>query len=248
MPCSAHCLAGYAAIRGAYAGATRSRFELREAATSVWDAKWELVMPFVILVGIFGGFATLVEAAALTVVYALIVECYVYRDLDLRRDVPRILVETATLVGGFLIILCAALGFTNYLIHAEIPAYALEWVRTHIESPIVFLLALNVLLIIVGALMDIYSAIFVFVPLIAPMGAAYGIDPVHLGVIFLANMELGYLMPPMGENLFLSSYRFKQPLTRVYISTLPYVAILLVAVLLITYVPALTLWPVSLFR
>jgi TRAP-type C4-dicarboxylate transport system permease large subunit len=151
-------------------------------------------------------------------------------------------------VGGFLIILAAALGFTNYLIHAEIPLRAMEWVRTYIESPLVFLLALNFLLIIVGALMDIYSAIFVFVPLIAPMGVAYGIDPVHLGIIFLANMELGYLMPPMGENLFLSSYRFKQPLGRIYLSTAPLVIILLIAVLLITYVPALTVWPLQFFR
>ena len=124
----------------------------------------------------------------------------------------------------------------------------MDWVRTYIESPLVFLLALNLLLIVVGALMDIYSAIFVLVPLIAPMGVAYGIDPVHLGVIFLANMELGYLMPPMGENLFLSSYRFKQPLVRIYLSTAPFVILLLIAVLLITYVPALTMWPLHFFR
>jgi TRAP-type C4-dicarboxylate transport system permease large subunit len=123
--------------------------------------------------------------------------------------------------------------------------HALEWVQTHIDSPIVFLLALNLLLIVVGALMDIYSAILVIVPLITPMAVAYGIDPVHLGIIFLANMELGYLMPPMGENLFLSAYRFEQPLTRIYRSTLPYVVMLLIVVLLITYVPGLTLWLVE---
>ena len=241
-------VAGYGALRGALAGATRTPFDVREAAASLWEAKWELVMPLVILVGIFGGFATLVEAAALTVLYAFIVECYVYKGLKLRRDLPAILLESVTLVGGFLIILGAALGFTNYLIHAEVPARALEWVRTYIESPVVFLLAVNVLLIIVGALMDIYSAIFVFVPLIAPMGAAYGIDPVHLGIIFLVNMELGYLMPPMGENLFLSAYRFKQPLSRVYLATTPYVLILLVAVLIVTYVPSLTLGPLRWLR
>jgi len=175
------------------------------------------------------------------VLYAFVVECFVYRDLSVWRDLPRVAVEAATMVGGFLIILGMALGFTNFLIYAEIPMRALAWVREHISSPLVFLLALNVFLLIVGALMDIYSAIFVVVPLIAPMGVAYGIDPVHLGIIFLANMELGYLMPPMGENLFLSSYRFKQPLTRVYLSTLPFMLILLVAVLLITYVPAMTL-------
>jgi tripartite ATP-independent transporter DctM subunit len=241
-------VAGYGAGRGWLSGARRTPFRCREAAAAIWEAKWELGTPLVILAGLFGGFATLVEAAALTVVYALIVECFVYKDLGLWRNVPRILVESATLVGGFLVILAAALGFTNYLIHAEVPLRAMEWVRTYIESPIVFLLALNLLLIVVGALMDIYSAIFVFVPLIAPMGVAYGIDPVHMGIIFLANMELGYLMPPMGENLFLSSYRFKQPLARVYISTAPFVIILLIAVLLITYVPALTLWPLQFFR
>ena len=241
-------VAGYSALRGALAGATRTAFDVQEAGASLWEAKWELVMPLVILVGIFGGFTTLVEAAALTVLYAFIVECYIYKGLKLRRDLPAILLESVTLVGGFLIILGAALGFTNYLIHAEVPTRALEWVRTYIESPVVFLLALNALLIIVGALMDIYSAIFVFVPLIAPMGAAYGIDPVHLGIIFLVNMELGYLMPPMGENLFLSSYRFKQPLSRVYLATTPYVLILLVAVLIVTYVPSLTLGPLRWLR
>ncbi len=145
-----------------------------------------------------------------------------------------------------MIILCVALGFVYYLTLVEIPTMALEWVQAHIESPLVFLLALNLLLIIVGALMDIYSAIVVVVPLIIPMAAAYGIDPVHLGIIFLANMELGYLMPPMGENLFLSSYRFDKPLTQVYRSTLPYILILLGVVLLITYVPIFTLGPIEL--
>jgi TRAP-type C4-dicarboxylate transport system permease large subunit len=144
-----------------------------------------------------------------------------------------------------MIILAVALGVTSFLVLAQVPMHALAWVQSHIDSPLLFLLALNGLLIIVGALMDIYSAILVIVPLIAPMAAAYGIDPVHLGIIFLANMELGYLMPPMGENLFLSAYRFEQPLSRIYRSTLPYVVMLLIAVLLITYVPGLTLWLVE---
>lgn len=239
-------VAGWGACQGWRAGAGRTPFRIREAAAALWEAKWELLLPVVVLVGIFGGFATLVEAAALTVFYAFVVECFVYRDLSIRRDLPRIAVESATMLGGFLIILGVALGFTNYLVHAEIPMLALHWVSAHIESPIVFLLALNVFLLIVGALMDIYSAILVVVPLIAPMGLAYGIDPVHLGIIFLVNMELGYLMPPMGENLFLSSYRFNQSLTRVYLSTTPYLLLLLGAVLLITYVPFITLGLVNL--
>lgn len=239
-------VAGWGASRGVRAGAKPTPFDKKRALAALWEAKWELFLPVVIIIGIFGGFATLVEASALTVLYALVVECFVYRDLSIRRDVPRVALESATLVGGFLIILGSALGFTNFLIHAEVPTRAVHWVQTYVESPLVFLLVLNLFLIAVGALMDIYSAIFVIVPLIAPMGVAYGIDPVHLGIVFLANMELGYLMPPMGENLFLSSYRFKQPLMRIYVSTGPYVLIIAAVVLLVTYVPALTLWPLRL--
>jgi len=175
------------------------------------------------------------------VAYTLLVECVIHRGLRISVDIPQVAVECATLIGGFMIILSVALGFTNYLVIAEVPMHALSWAQTHIESPIVFLLALNLFLIVVGALMDIYSAIVVVVPLITPMAVAYGVDALHLAIVFLANMELGYLMPPMGENLFLSAYRFDKPLTSIYRSTLPYTAILVIAVLLITYVPWLTL-------
>ena len=237
-------VAGWGAWQGWKRGVSRTPFDAREARAAMWEAKWELLLPVVVLGGIVGGYTTLVEAAALTVLYSLVIECLVQRGLSIRRDLPGIFVECATLVGGFMIILSVALGFTNFLILAEVPSMALEWVQTHIESPIVFLLALNVFLIAVGALMDIYSAIVVVVPLITPIALAYGIDPVHLAIIFLANMELGYLMPPMGENLFLSSYRFDRPLSEVYRSTLPYTLLLLVTVLFITYVPSLTVWTV----
>ena len=240
-------VAGWGAGRGWWSGAERTPFHAGEAVKAVWESKWELILPAVVLVAIFGGFATLVETSALTVLYAVAVECFIYRDLRLGRDFGRIAVECATLVGGFFIILGVALGFNNYLIDAEIPTRALDWVQAQISSPIAFLLVLNIFLLIVGALMDIYSAIFVVVPLIVPIGLAYGIDPIHLGIIFLANMELGYLMPPMGENLFLASMRFEQPLSRIYRSTLPYVAMLIVAVLIITYVPGLTLGLVNFF-
>ena len=240
------CVAGWAAARGWLRGAERTPFRPHEAGAAAWEAKWDLLLPVVILGSIIGGYATLVEAAALMVGLALLIECVVYRNLSPRKHLPRVFVECSTLIGGFMIILCVALGFVYYLTLAEIPAMTLEWVQAHIESPLVFLLALNLLLIVVGALMDIYSAIVVVVPLITPIAAAYGIDPVHLGIIFLANMELGYLMPPMGENLFLSSYRFDKPLTQVYRSTLPYVLILLGVVLLITYVPLFTLGPIEL--
>ena len=239
-------VAGWAALRGSTGKAGRTPFDAREAAAAIWDAKWVLGMPAIVLTTMITGTASLVEAAALTVVYALAVEVLVHRALDPVKDVPRIGLECATLIGGFLIILSVALGLTSYLILLEVPVTLVAWVQSHIESPVVFLLALNLLLILAGAMMDIYSAIVVFVPLVAPMATAYGIDPVHVAVIFLANMELGYLMPPMGENLFLASYRFERPLSEVYRSTLPYTAIVLGVVLLITYVPALTLWLVRL--
>jgi tripartite ATP-independent transporter DctM subunit len=176
------------------------------------------------------------------VIYALVVECVLFDDLDLKRDVPQVALRSATMIGGFMIILAVALGLTNYFIIAQIPMHLLSWVSEWVHSRYVLLLALNLFLIVVGALMDIYSAIIVVVPLIAPLAAAYGISPVHLGVVFLANMQLGYLMPPMGEDLFLSSYRFDKPLATVYRCVLPYMGILLATVLLLTYVPALSLW------
>jgi len=234
-------VAVWAAHQGRRKGATTTPFEAGEARAALWAAKWDLLLPVIVLVGIFGGFTTLVEAAALMTLYALLLELVVFRKLNVKADLPRIFTECATLIGGFMIILGVALGLTNWLIFEQIPTQALDWVQTHIESKWVFLLALNLLLIVVGALMDIYSAIIVVVPLITPIAAAYGIDPVHLGIIFLANMELGYLMPPMGENLFLSAYRFDKSLFEVYRSTLPFVAIVLAAVLIITYWPAFTL-------
>jgi len=228
-------------------GGRRKPFVPGAAARAVWEAKWELLMPIVVLIGLLGGFATNVEAAALTVLYALVVECFVYRDLSFRRGLPRVFVDAATLIGGFLIILGMALGLTNYLIDAEIPMRLLAWVKVHVASRFIFLLVLNVFLLLVGALMDIYSAIFVVVPLIAPLATAYGVDPIHLGIIFLANLELGYLTPPMGENLFLASYRFGHPVMKLFAHTIPFYVILLVGVLLITYVPGMTLGLVRLW-
>jgi tripartite ATP-independent transporter DctM subunit len=240
-------VAGYGAWTGWRGGAQRSAFDARELAAAAWQAKWEVLLPPVLLGAIFAGWVTLVEAAALTVAYALLLECVVFRELSVRQDLPKVVRESATLVGGFMIILGVALALTNYLILAQLPMRILGWVQEGIRSPLLFLLALNAFLIVVGALMDIYSAIIVVVPLIAPMAKAYGIDPVHLGIVFLANMQLGYLMPPMGENLFLAAYRFDQPLARIYRASLPYLAVLLVVVLLVTYWPALTLWPVERF-
>jgi tripartite ATP-independent transporter DctM subunit len=215
-------------------------FRLGEAKTAVWNAKWELLLPVVAFAGLFGGIATPVEAAALTALYAWVVETFVYGDLKVFRDAPRVMTECGVLVGGVLLILGVALGFTNYLVDAQIAERAVDWVTGSIHSRWVFLLLLNLFLLLVGCLMDIFSAIVVVVPLIIPIGLAFGIDPVHLGIIFLANLELGYLTPPVGMNLFLASYRFSKPLSEVYRSILPILLVFLVGVLCITYLPWLT--------
>jgi len=233
-------VAWWGAREGARSGVAPSKFDAGEAWRAIREAKWELLLPLIVLIGLYGGFATLVEAAALTALYAFVVETFVYRDLTIRKDAPRVMSECGILVGGVLLILGVALGLTNYLIDAQVPARGVAWVRTTISSPLVFLFLLNLFLLVVGCLMDIFSAIVVVVPLIAPMGEAFGIDPVHLGIIFLANMELGYLTPPVGMNLFLSSYRFQKPLMEVCRAVVPWLLVLLGGVLIITYVPALT--------
>jgi len=210
------------------------------ALSALWQAKWEVAIPLVLLGSILGGFATLVEASAVTVLYAFVIEFFIHKDLRIRSDLIRVVGNAAVLIGGVLTILGVAMGLTNYLVIAEIPYLAVDWVQSFVESPLFFLLLLNIFLLIVGCLMDIYSAIVVVVPLIAPLGLHYGIDPFHLGIIFLTNMELGYLTPPVGMNLFLASYRFKRPLPEVYRASLPFLAIRAVGVLLVTYVPPLT--------
>lgn len=226
----------------------RRAFDLTELRHALWDAKWELALPAVALFALFGGIATPVEAAALTAFYAFFVETVVYRDLKILRDVPRVMTECGLLVGGILLILGVALGFTNYLIDAQLPDRAVAWVGATIHSRWVFLLALNFLLLVVGCLMDIFSAIIVVVPILVPMGAVFGVDPIHLGIIFLANLELGYLTPPVGMNLFLSSYRFNKPMAEVTRSVLPMLVVLFIGVLLITYVPPLTTVLPQLFK
>ncbi len=226
--------------QGPREGPVGARFEGREAARALWEAKWELLLPVVALASLFGGFATPVEAAALTALYAFVVEAFIHRDLKLTKDLARVMAECGLLVGGVLLILGVALGFTNYLVDAQIAVRALEWVTASIHSRWLFLLLVNLLLIVVGCLMDIFSAIVVVVPLIVPMGEAFGVDPVHLGIIFLANLELGYLTPPVGMNLFLASYRFGKPMPEVYRSVGSWMLLRLAGVLLITYVPPMT--------
>jgi tripartite ATP-independent transporter DctM subunit len=205
----------------------------------VWEAKWELLIPVVAIVSLFF-VPTTVEAAALTATYALLVATVIHRDLHPLRDLPRVVTDCGVLVGGVLLILGVALGFTHYLVDAQIPDQLVAWATASIKSKWLFLLGLNVVLILVGGLVEIYAAIVVVVPLLVPVGVALGIDPVHLGIIFLANMELGFIAPPIGLNLLLASYRFNKPVVEVNRAVLPMLLVLFVGVLLITYFPPLT--------
>ena len=220
-------------------------FDAARARAALAAAKWELSLPLVAIVALASGLATPVEAAALTALYAFLVTSVIHRDLGLARDLPRVVAECGLMVGGILLILGVALGLTNYLVDAQVPELMAGWVTHAIQSPIVFLLALNALLLAAGCLMDIYTAIVVLAPLLAPIGLAFGVHPVHLGIIFLANMELGYLTPPVGMNLFFASYRFGKPVTEIFRAVAPLLLALGAGVLVITYVPWLSIGIVS---
>jgi tripartite ATP-independent transporter DctM subunit len=235
-------LAAWGVREGLMTGAGRTPLVGREALAAVWHGKWELLLPVVVLGSIFVVRTTLVEAAAISAAYAFAVQTVIHRDLKTPAAVAKVFQQCGVLVGGVLIILCVAMGLTSWLVDAQIAQGLLELVRENIGSRIVFLLCLNIFLLLVGCLMDIFSATVVVVPLIVPLGEAFGIDPIHLGIIFIANLELGYLTPPVGLNLFLASYRFERPLLEIYRAAIPMLVILGIGVLLITYVPGLTTW------
>lgn len=216
-----------------------ARFDWAEARAAVAAAKWELALPLVALAGLFGGVATPVEAAATTALYAFVVEVFIYRDLHIVRDVPRVMAECGLLIGGVLLILGVALGLTNYVVDARLPEQMVDWVRSAIDSRWVFLLAMNLCLLVAGCFLDIFSATVVLVPLLLPLAAAFGIDPLHLGIIFLANMELGYLTPPVGMNLFFTAYRFNRSLPEVFRAALPAAGVLALGVALVSALPVL---------
>jgi len=222
-------------------GTTRQRFAWGELGRSAWDAKWELFLPAGVVVLFQSGLTSLVETAAAALLYAIAVEWLLTGDLTPRRGLPQALVKSCVLTGAVLILLASALGLTSYLVDQQIPDALLAWVQTHVESRLVFLLALNVILLILGSVLEIYSAIIILAPLVVPLGAAFGIDPIHLGVIFLANLELGFLFPPVGLNLFLASSRFDKRLPELYRHVLPFLVILGLGVLLITYFPEMSL-------
>ena len=234
----------YCLIVGNRARAQRQQYSRRDVLLVFRESGWELLLPFVVLVGIFGGFIAVSEAAALSTLYILLVEVVIHREISLRQ-LPSIMRDTMVLVGGIFVILAAAMGYTNYLVDAEIPNRLLNVIQEHVSSRLAFLILLNLFLLAVGCMVDMFSALLVVVPLILPIAEAYHVHPVHLGIIFLTNLEIGYSTPPVGLNLFISSMRFEKPILRLYWASLPFLFILLGVLLIITYVPALSLFLIT---
>jgi len=220
--------------------AVREPFSAREAWAALRAAAWELPLPLIVLGGIYSGYFAVSEAAAVTAIYVFIVEVLIHREISFTK-LPQIMRESMVLVGAILIVLGMSLASTNYLLDAEVPTKLFAYIRDHVDNRYSFLLLLNLFLLVLGMMLDIFSALVIMVPLILPIAVGYGINPVHLGIIFLANMEIAYLMPPMGMNLFIAMYRFDRPMLEIFRAVLPFVAILLVAVLTITYWPELSL-------
>jgi C4-dicarboxylate transporter DctM subunit len=233
-------LSAFSMYRSVRTDVPKTKFKLNEVGIAIRESLWELPLPVVVLGGIYSGYFAVSEAAAITAVYVLLAEVVIYRDIRLRQ-LPEIMKKSMVLVGVILIILGAAMGLTNYLIDAEIPMQLLDFFKAHIENPILFLVVLNIFLLAVGCTMGIFSALVVVVPLFTPLAAAYGIDPIHLGIIFLANLEIGASIPPLGINLFIASMRFDKPVLQLYVASLPFIAILLLALAIITYLPWLSL-------
>jgi C4-dicarboxylate transporter, DctM subunit len=233
-------LAVHGSATGTLQRIPRTRFSARELLAAMKDARWEIPLPFVVLGGIYGGKLAVSEAAIITAAYVLVVEVLIYRDIALRQ-LAAIIRESMILVGGVLLILGMGMAITNFLVDQDVPTRVLEGVSARIQSPLVFLLALNFFLLIVGCLMDIYTAIIVIVPLLAPVALRYGVDPVHMGIIFLANLAIGYATPPVGMNLFIASLRFRVPLLKLARHSLPFLVLMLLLLAAITYIPALSL-------
>lgn len=222
----------------------KHKFVPGEVLQAARNCIWDIFLPLGIVLGIFGGYVSLTEAAAVTAGYVLFVDSVIYKTISLKIDGIKLLTEANLLFGSLIIILLIALGLTNLLIDAQIPMHLLEFIEQYIDTKIQFLILLNIFLLLAGALMDIFSALLVIVPLILPLAARYEVHPVHLGVIFLANLEIGYSTPPIGINLFIASQRFRQPIHTLFRSALPFLLIMLLWLLIITYIPALSLWPI----
>ena len=218
----------------------RGTYTRADAVDAIKSARWEIPLPFIILGGIYSGYFAVSEAAAVTAFYVLLVEVVIHREVKY-SELPRIVRESMIMVGGILLILGVSLAFTNFLIDAEVPQLLFEWIQTYVDSKITFLILLNIILLMLGAILDIFSALVIMSPLIVPIALRFGVDPIHLGIIFLANMQIGYFTPPIGMNLFIASYRFKRSITELYRATLPFMFVLIIALMIITYVPAVSL-------
>ncbi len=234
-------VAAYGIHMGSKLGVARDRFDIRMVFSATWEAKWELSIPFAMILLFGSGMASLLETSAFACAYTILIACFIHRDLHPVSDLPRVIVKASALVGAVLILLSCAMGLTSYLVDAQIPDQLLNMVKEHIHSPLVFLLTLNIVLLVLGSILEIFSAIIVLTPLVIPLGTAFGVNPVHLGIIFLANLELGFLFPPVGLNLLLSSSRFGKPMIDLYRHVIPFLLILGFGVLAITYIPALSL-------
>lgn len=218
----------------------KGKFSRKEALQALLESKWEIPLPFIVLGGIYSGFFAVSEAAAVTAVYVIIVEVFIHREVRLRQ-LPRVIRDSMVMVGSILLILSAALAFTNFLIDAEVPQALFAWIKVFVGGKVTFLILLNLVLLGVGAMLDIFSALVIMIPLIVPVAQGFGIDPIHLGIIFLANMQIGYFTPPIGMNLFIASYRFDRSITELYRATIPFMFVLLLSLAIITYVPWLSL-------
>lgn len=216
-------------------------FSSRELMKAAWESKWELGIPLIVIGGLLSGWLVVSDIAAITALYVLVIEVLVYREIPIKR-LPAIAAESMKMVGGILLILGVALAFTNLLVDLQVPTQVFEWIQTHIDSRWVFLLCLNLGLLALGAILDIFAALIIIVPLILPVALEYGVDPIHLGIIFVANMQIGYFTPPVGMNLFIASYRFKRSITELYAATWPMMLVLLGVVLLITFWPQMVLF------
>ncbi len=237
-------LAGWSLWRNRSIRVPFDQFSAAEVGRALWAARWELPLPIVVLGGIYSGFFAVSEAAAVTAFYVIFIDVIVLREVPL-RSLPRIMREAMVLVGGILIILGVSLASTNYMIFAGVPDKLLALTQTHVDSQTTFLISLLLFLLALGAILDIFSALVLVVPLILPVAASFGVDPVHLGIVFLSAMQLGYLTPPVGLNLFIASFRFNRSITSVYLATLPFLLILLLAVVIITFWPSLSLFLVQ---
>jgi tripartite ATP-independent transporter DctM subunit len=233
-------LSSFSIYKAIITGVPRKRFNLSEVFQALKGMIWEIPLPIVVLGGIYSGYFAVSEAAAITAVYVLLIEVVIYRDIHW-RELPKVMRKSMVLMGGILIILGAALGLTNYLIDEQVPMKIMDFIKAHITSPFVFLVALNLFLLAVGCIMGTFSALIVIVPLIPPIAQAYGIHPLHIGIIILTNLEIGASIPPLGINLFISSIRFEKTVLRLYYASLPFIAVLLIALAIITYLPWLSL-------